>query len=314
MLGFLQFIVGGERTIFFCCFYVVWMTVFLETWKRKCSKKAYSWGSLALSNIEVPRSEFYGKLSYPQTHCWFKSNYSIYSGEIGKDPITGKMTPQYPTWKTLSQVYLVSVPVILCCTFIAGFMTVCQFWIEDALILRYSYESYILLLPSIFQSILVAALTVFYDRFATFLTEKENHRTQSQFERYRVIKLIVLEFVNNFFCLFYIAFIKQDMKMLQSQLMTQMIILQVGTIWKFLRKFLKFLTLNSSLKAQRNFCCQRWNRNIIYGAATVKEFPARTTRKTTAKRILTTWTSKNSLRMIPVSCRWGVIANLFVFL
>lgn len=207
LLGFLQFIFGGERTIFFCCFYVVWMTVFLETWKRKCSQKAYAWGTLSLSNVEIPRPDYYGTL--------------------GKDPVTGKMTPQYPTWKTLCQVYLVSVPVILLATAGAIFLAIGQFWLEDYLIERFGYESYIVMLPSIFQALFVAVLTVFYDRFATYLTVKENHRTQSQFERYRVNKLIVLEFVNNFFSLFYIAFIKRDMKMLQNQLMTQMIILQV---------------------------------------------------------------------------------------
>lgn len=208
LLGFLQFIFGGERTIFFCCFYVVWMTVFLETWKRKCSKQAYSWGSLSLTNMEVPRPDYYGKL--------------------GKDPITGKMTPQYPMYRTLVQVYLVSVPVILLATAGAAFMAISQFWFEDYLIEKFGYESYVVFLPSIFQAMFVAGLTVFYDRFATYLTVKENHRTQSQFERYRVNKLIVLEFVNNFFSLFYIAFVKQDMKMLQNQLMTQMIILQVS--------------------------------------------------------------------------------------
>jgi anoctamin-10 len=211
LLGFLQFIFGGERTIFFCCFYVVWMTVFLETWKRKCSKQAYSYGTLSLTNMEIPRADFFGKL--------------------GKDPITGKMCPQYPMWKTMCQFWLVSVPVILLATFGAGFMSVLQFWFEDYLIEKFSYESYIVLLPSICQAVFVAVLTVFYDRFATYLTIKENHRTQSQYERYRVNKLIVLEFVNNFFSLFYIAFIKRDMKMLQSQLMTQMIILQVGAIF-----------------------------------------------------------------------------------
>jgi anoctamin-10 len=209
VLGFLQFIFGGERTMFFCCFYVVWSVMFLELWKRKCSKSAYSWGTLSLANHEMPRPDYYGTL--------------------GKDPITGKMTPQYPAYKTMCQVYLVSVPVILSCILAAGTMTLFQFWFEDYLIARFGFDSYIVLAPSIFQSIFVAVLTVFYDRFATFLTIKENHRTQSAFERYRVNKLIVLEFVNNFFSLFYIAFVKQDMKMLQSQLMTQMIILQVSS-------------------------------------------------------------------------------------
>lgn len=207
VLGFLQFLVGSEITPYFCCFYVIWMTVFLEVWKRKCSVMAYQWGTLTLTTLELPRPDYYGKLS--------------------KDPITGKLAPQYPIWKTQLQVYLVSVPVILMCTIAAVFMTISQFWFEDYLISKFGYESYITILPSIFQSIFVAILTVFYDRFATFLTIKENHRTQNQYERHRVNKLIVLEFVNNFFCLFYIAFIKRDMKMLQNQLMTQMLILQV---------------------------------------------------------------------------------------
>lgn len=232
----MQFIFGGERTLFFCCFYVVWSVVFLETWKRKCSKKAYSWGTISLTNMEIPRPDFHGKL--------------------GKDPITGKMTPQYPVWKTMLQVYLVSVPVILSCMVGAVFMTICQFWFEDYLIEKFGYDSYITLVPSICQSIYVAILTVFYDRFATYLTLKENHRTQSQYERYRVNKLIVLEFVNNFFSLFYIAFIKADMKMLQNQLMTQMIILQVRIMVISHESFnCQFATFSSSYKVHRSFYC-----------------------------------------------------------
>lgn len=106
-------------------------------------------------------------------------------------------------------------------------MTIFQFSLEEYFIEHFGYDSYVTFVPSIFQSFFTAILTIAYDRFSTYLTIKENHRTQSQFERYRVNKLIVLEFVNNFFCLFYLAFVKQDMKLLQSQLMTQMIILQV---------------------------------------------------------------------------------------
>lgn len=169
---------------------------------------AYKWGTLSLATIELPRPDYYGTL--------------------GKDPITGKNTPQYPEWKTQLQIYLISVPVILMCIIGAVYMTIAEFWFEDYLVEKFGIESYIVLLPSILQSIFVAILTIFYDRFATYLTMKENHRSQNQYERHRVNKLIVLEFVNNFFCLFYIAFIKRDMKMLQNQLMTQMLILQVG--------------------------------------------------------------------------------------
>lgn len=44
---------------------------------------------------------------------------------------------------------------------------------------------------------------------------------------FRVVKLIALEFVNNFLSLFYIAFWIGDLKLLSSQLMTQLIVFQV---------------------------------------------------------------------------------------
>lgn len=55
----------------------------------------------------------------------------------------------------------------------------------------------------------------------------ENHRTQSQYDRHRVTKLVLFEFVNNFVALFYIAFIIRDMDMLRSQLQTMLIISQL---------------------------------------------------------------------------------------
>ena len=50
---------------------------------------------------------------------------------------------------------------------------------------------------------------------SVFFYDLENHRTQSQFDRHRVTKLVLFEFVNNFVSLFYIAFYIQDMEMLK---------------------------------------------------------------------------------------------------
>lgn len=44
---------------------------------------------------------------------------------------------------------------------------------------------------------------------------------------FRVVKLIALEFVNNFLSLFYIAFWLRDINLIRSQLMTQLIVFQV---------------------------------------------------------------------------------------
>jgi len=67
---------------------------------------------------------------------------------------------------------------------------------------------------------------LYYRQVASHLTEWENHRTQSQFERHRVTKLVLFEFVNNFMSLFYIAFYLQDFEMLKYQVFVMLIILQ----------------------------------------------------------------------------------------
>ncbi|CAH1970076.1 unnamed protein product [Acanthoscelides obtectus] len=54
----------------------------------------------------------------------------------------------------------------------------------------------------------------------------KNHRTQSQYDRHRVTKLVLFEFVNNFLSLFYIGFILRDMEMLRSQLRNMLIMSQ----------------------------------------------------------------------------------------
>lgn len=207
ILGFCQYFFSYEMVPFFCAFYVIWMKIFLERWKRKSHEMAFRWGTISMTNLDSPRIGFYGK--------------------IGRDPVTGKLTPQYEKWKTLLQMYFISVPIMIFCIIILGTGAISQFWIDDYLKDIYSADSYILYLPSIIYAVLLAVVTVQYDKLATWLTDKENHRTQSQYERHRVNKLIVLEFVNNFLSLFYVAFWLQDLKLLRSQLMTQMIILQV---------------------------------------------------------------------------------------
>uniref|UniRef100_A0A336KEP0 Anoctamin n=2 Tax=Culicoides sonorensis TaxID=179676 RepID=A0A336KEP0_CULSO len=215
VLGVVQYIFSYEMLPFLCAFYLIWIILFLELWKRKSSTFAYRWGTISLATLDVPRSGF--------------------EGELGPDPVTGRMTPQYPYWKTLRQIYCVSVPVIILCLIAASTITISQFWVEDILIELYGPESYITLIPSICNSIWIALLPLAYSKFANFLTDLENHRTQAQYDRHRVNKLIVIEFVNNFLSLFYVAFVRQDLKLLKTYLLCQLLIVQ------FVQNFIEIL-------------------------------------------------------------------------
>ena len=123
-----------------------------------------------------------------------------------------------------------------------------SFWAEETIIeskTRYGYQfaGFFTMLPSIIYAGLVWLMNFYYRKLANYLTEWgklwscdwinsfeassvphtvfltfaiENHRTQSQFERNRVTKLVLFEFVNNFMSLFYIAFYIQDFEMLKQ--------------------------------------------------------------------------------------------------
>lgn len=111
-----------------------------------------------------------------------------------------------------------------------GIMLV-SFWVEDYMKYRIriqsQYRTYAIYAPSVVYCGVIYIMNVYYRKLATRLTEWENHRTQSQFDRHRVTKLLLFEFVNNFMALFYIAFVIQDMEMLQNQLLIMLIILQI---------------------------------------------------------------------------------------
>lgn len=111
----------------------------------------------------------------------------------------------------------------------AALLAMSQFWLEGKVTDLVGPDSWLTYLPSIFEAICVAIFSGKFETLANWLTDRENHRTQAQYERHRVVKLIALEFVNNFLSLFYIAFWLRDVNMVRSQLMTQLIVFQVSS-------------------------------------------------------------------------------------
>lgn len=195
-----------ETVPFFCVFNVIWVTLFLELWKRKSNELAYKWGTIGMTSLDEPRPGF--------------------RGVMGVDAVTGKVCPQSPRYITYLKMYLVSIPIVVFCMILAFYLMLLSIWAEDYIKQTEGTNDYTVMLPSIVYSILVMVISVHFKDFAGFLTGWENHRTQSQFERHRVTKLVLFEFVNNFLSLFYIAFVIRDIDMLRSQLQTMLIISQ----------------------------------------------------------------------------------------
>lgn len=208
ILGFYQLFLAPETLAFFCIVNVIWAAIIMEAWRMKCTELAYMWGTISMtSTLDEPRPNYRGVM-YP-------------------DDITGRIQPYSPRWKTYVKMYCVSLPLVVLCMLGAFVVMLASFWLEELLRSIPDYPNFVYLLPSIGYAGLIYVMNTLYRWFANHLTEWENHRTQSQFDRHRVTKLVLFEFVNNFMSLFYIAFIYQDMEMLRSQLATLLIILQL---------------------------------------------------------------------------------------
>lgn len=139
---------------------------------------------------------------------------------------------QYPMKKTLRRLIFVSIPITLFCLLLAFFLMLGSFqlehWVHHKLEGRSGIVSTVLgMVPSVGYSILVHLMNQYYLHLAHFLSEWENHRTQEQFERHVVSKLILFEFVNTFLSLFYIAFYMQNIPMLKSQVFSMLITSQI---------------------------------------------------------------------------------------
>lgn len=209
---------------------LVWGTVFLEAWKRRCSEISFRWGTLksgiGTEEVEEPRPAYWG--------------------EKRTSPITGQTEYYYPPWKRKIKTYCVSYPIVFFCLKIATVVMLLNFKFLDAVEARYNdvggiFASIMLSLPSIVYAIAIAVLNNLYHQLATFLTEWENHRLQSAFNNHLIVKLVLFYFVNCFYSLFYIAFYLQDIDLLQRHLAALMITSQlIGQVTESLIPYVMF--------------------------------------------------------------------------
>lgn len=74
-------------------FSMLWSTVIMELWKRRSSTQSYRWGTLHLAErFAEPRPGF--------------------QGNIGVNPVTGRVEPLFPEWQRDLIIAAVSVPVV----------------------------------------------------------------------------------------------------------------------------------------------------------------------------------------------------------
>ena len=62
---------------------------------------------------------------------------------------------------------------------------------------------------SILNAFQIQTMNIIYGSIADALTDRENHRTDTQYEDSLIAKMFLFQFVNSYASLFYVAFIQQ---------------------------------------------------------------------------------------------------------
>ena len=175
---------------YFAGLMAMWSVVFLEHWKRTEKNTALKWGMIGFEENEVTRPQF--------------------EGERILSPVNGKPVLYYPREKRARQEFVSS-------AVIYAFILVVIAVIASIFALRIAIHATKATLAGVELSSVVASVLLalqiqvlngYFSDVAIKLTNKENHRTDTEYEDALIAKTFSFQFVNSYASLFYIAFIK----------------------------------------------------------------------------------------------------------
>uniref|UniRef100_A0A8C6WQA0 Anoctamin n=1 Tax=Neogobius melanostomus TaxID=47308 RepID=A0A8C6WQA0_9GOBI len=198
-------------TLVFAVFMSIWVTVFLELWKRYQAELEYEWDTVEfLEQEEPPRPEYEAKCIYEK-----------------KNPITGvKETVPYSTCGKCFRLFfpasfhifqimliLASVVAITIYRLAAFFAFSTKLRTEDLKELE-PLKEYVTpqmataVTASLISVVVIMILNMLYERVAIWITDFELPRTRTEYENSLTLKMFLFQFVNYYSSCFYIAFAK----------------------------------------------------------------------------------------------------------
>ncbi|XP_043188652.1 anoctamin-1-like [Amphibalanus amphitrite] len=206
------YIVDNPSTIFFAIFMSFWAALFLELWKRYSAEITHRWDLSGFDlKEEHPRPEYLSKLKDQRQEV---------------NIVTKQLEPHVSFWKMRLPRMLISASIILLLIVVAIAIIVgvvlyrlsvmaalgaLTYWNSG-----YDHKVYVETYGPIFVNataatinlLIVLLLNQVYNRIAGFLTDLELPRTQSEYDDSLTLKIYMLQFINYYSSIFYIAFFK----------------------------------------------------------------------------------------------------------
>ncbi|XP_043249984.1 anoctamin-1-like isoform X2 [Colletes gigas] len=201
----ITYLFDNPSTVFFSIFMSLWATLFLELWKRYSAEITHRWDLTGLdAQEEHPRPQYLARLAHIK-----KKSLNI---------ITNTEEPTVPFWKMRVPATILSFSIVLLLIAIAMAAVLGVVLYRMSVLTALSVYGHpvvtsyaILFTTATAASINLCCIIVFnwiYVWLAEYLTEIELLRTQTEFDDSLTLKIYLLEFVNYYASIFYIAFFK----------------------------------------------------------------------------------------------------------
>ncbi|XP_030373607.1 anoctamin-1 isoform X2 [Scaptodrosophila lebanonensis] len=201
----ITYLIDNPSTIFFAVFMSFWATLFLELWKRYSAEITHRWDLTGFDvHEEHPRPQYLARLEHiPPTRT---------------DYVTNMKEPIVPFWrmKLPATVFSFSVVLLLVALAFVALLAVVVYRMSMMAALKLgsapmttSGAIVVATASAAFVNLcLLYVLNYLYSHLAEYLTELEMWRTQTQFDDSLTLKIYLLQFVNYYASIFYIAFFK----------------------------------------------------------------------------------------------------------
>ncbi|XP_036332631.1 anoctamin-1-like isoform X1 [Rhagoletis pomonella] len=203
----ITYLFDNPSTVFFAVFMSFWATLFLELWKRYSAEITHRWDLTGFDvHEEHPRPEYLTRLE------------QLKNTRTRVDYVTNIKEPTVPFWRMKFPATIFSVSVVFLLIFLAFVALVAVVVYRMSMLATLKLGSSTMTTSSAIMLATASAafvnlcllyvLNYMYTQLAEYLTELEMWRTQTQFDDSLTLKIYLLQFVNYYASIFYIAFFK----------------------------------------------------------------------------------------------------------
>jgi anoctamin-1 len=201
----ITYLFDNSTTVFFAIFMSFWAALFLELWKRYSAEITHRWDLTGFDiQEEHPRPQYLARLAHVKRQ------------EI--NVVTNIEEPHVPFWRLRVPItiFSFSVVMLLVTMALATVVAIVVYRMSMLFSLRVYADqvdnsSAILFTTCTAACINLVCIVIFnwiYNYVAEYLTEFELLRTQTEFDDSLTLKIYLLQFVNYYASIFYIAFFK----------------------------------------------------------------------------------------------------------